>query len=234
MTKQTDFNMGRIIELADALTHERQSVFDRSIGVDENCLSPRKIIKVLMGGATNEDRAHLLACSTCLENVTHSAAVNLESGPHFVAQSLKKATGIQPQKVLFAQVKKERPLPAIIGLESHIFHITDPVAKDLTLTCDLVPAFDPELLRKLNVESLHVDGAIITKREPIVNWVDSNNDGKTDFLRITFKDARLARRVRDGIAHRQRVIDTIYLHGRFKDERREGFVGQASIEFLLP
>lgn len=231
-----NLDIGLVQEWAAALTPKRQSVFDRSIGVDEHCFSPRKIVRFLQGGVTGEDLPHLLGCLTCLENVSRLSTVTLESRPGVVAEALSEAIGLQPQDkdILPAKAQEVPPLlPAIIGLKSHIFDVAKPTATDLRLTCVLLPAFDRTLLGKINPESLRVDGAIIATRGTITKRSDINDDGKTDFLWISFQDGRLARRVRNGIMHHQRVIDTIRLHGRFEDDKRcKGFVGQARLEFL--
>jgi len=215
-----------------AVDRKIESPFDRPIGVDENCLSARRIVRLLKGGVIGEDLDHLLSCPTCLENIGKVANLKLEAEPSFVVNALRRAAGVQQEDIPASTTRaKPSPLPVVLGLYSRILSISNPKSKELTLTCAVIPCFEPALLRSINRESLQLDGAIIAS-DGSVDQIDITNDGTTDYLKISFENARLAPRVRDGVAHNQRVIDTIRLRGRLHGRERREFVGEASLEIM--
>src|SRR3990172_1726676 len=72
MGQDAQIDIARVVELGRALTHGRRphDVFDRPLGVDDDCLSSREIIKILRNGVADDDLRHLMECPTCLENVS--------------------------------------------------------------------------------------------------------------------------------------------------------------------
>jgi hypothetical protein len=204
-----------------------ESVFGRPLGRDEKCLSALQIVEILQGGAKGASLEHLLECQVCLENLTQLASVNLQSAPDFVSRALR-ASG----EVSLAEPRRtERPLAAILGLPDAL-RIDDAEAQNLVLSFTVIPAFKRELLRAIDARSLRLEGAVIAAAGTIEDRVDTNRDGQTDYLRVKFEHARLAPRVRQGVADRQNVIDTVRLYGVLGDEKREEFVGQGLLEFV--
>lgn len=227
----------RVLELATALSNREQGVFDQPLGVGDACLSPRQVLRVLMGGAVGEEWEHwehLRTCSACLRNVTEASGAALEPEPGFVTRMLSLADQqleAEPPAPRRPARSVRRPLPAIVGMESRIVPVRDPSAHDFHLACSLLPAFDRFLLRKIDPESIQVKGAIIARGE-IVEIVDIDKDGTPDLVSLRFSNARLSPRVRRGIEYHQRVVDTVQVLGSFKGEKNTGFAGQARLEFV--
>jgi hypothetical protein len=215
----------RILKLAATLTP--RNVFDQSIGIDENCFSPRKIVDLIRTGATGDDLFHLRNCPTCTENIVGYARVeqNLALGGF---------PTVGPQGVFAAFAKQvERPYPVVLGLHSRSFYIgNDPKTERILLICNLFPVINLGESGKVIQASLHVEGAIISKKGAIKSKSDITEDGKINCLEVSFTGGRLSHRVQDALVRGQRVIDTIRIHGCFKDGRREAFVGQAIVEFM--
>lgn len=253
MNKPLGDNLDRIVEIGKSIVQARElqraqmveptpgaegrppgagtaSEFDRPMGIGADCLSARKTVKILKRGVTEEDLKHLLSCPACRENVSRLECLNLEPDPEFVAQALKHVETPHERIAAHSLTKASSVLPAILGLESHVFPVVATNANDLILSFALLPGFDRELLSDIDPKSLRLDGAIVAKERSISD-VDINRDGKPDYVRVTFADGRLARRVRDGLAHHRRVIDDIRIRGSFQGGRHKGFVGNASLEF---
>ncbi len=91
----------------------------------------------------------------------------------------------------------------------------------------LTPGFD-----QIDVSSLRATGAIVSNGAPKVEYVDLNEDGNTDFIKLTFSDGHLAARVREAINGHQNVVDTVQINGIVSPKNKsKRLVGQASIEF---
>src|SRR5947209_16280634 len=78
-----------VLEIAEAIAADT-SIFDSSVGIDDNCFSAEKLVQVLHQGASGEDAAHIVSCSTCAENARGLQAVSLNSKRDFVAEALGK------------------------------------------------------------------------------------------------------------------------------------------------
>jgi hypothetical protein len=231
-----DLNIKRILELTTVLSP--QDVFNRPLGVDEDCFSATKIVSLVEKGVMGEDLSHLLSCVTCVENTLQYAKAEHNIEYANIAQHLRGAQAGGMLSALFNHLgirrHRREPAPAVLGLPNSIFCIEDAKTRQLSLMCNVLPAAEAKDWKGVIPESLYVDGAIIAKKGLIQEEIDLTNDGKIDCLRISFIDGRLARRVQDGIASDQRVVDAIQVHGRFRGEKNGEFIGQASVEFVSP
>ena len=216
-------DVGRILAIAQAIA-PNPSVFDASLGIDEGCLSAEKLVAVLHQGVRGEDAAHLMSCATCVENVRNFQTVVLKSERDFVGNALKKAAS--KGENLF----KEGFFPVVLAIPDKLISIQKEQEHGLVFTCGMFPlisGFD-----EIDVSSLRASGAIVSKAAPKVEFVDLNEDGTTDFIKLTFSDGHLAARVREAISGHQNVVDTVQINGIISPKKKsKRLVGQASIEF---
>jgi hypothetical protein len=241
---QAEFDVKRIQEIADALSRDHRPVFDRPLGGDDGCLSARHLVSGLQGGISSEQVDHLSRCPMCRENLARLGSISFESGRAFVMKALRKV-GEEGRRRTFVDVvtdflghssdigdlfRRPKPAPALLALEK-ILPVSDPFTADLTFTCDIIPAFEPNLLRKIRPESLRLAGAIVAKVIDVGNVVDLNKDGRPDFIHVTITGGKLAARVREALERGQHVVDTVRLTGKFEGGEVPGFLGQAQLEF---
>jgi len=234
----TGISLERVQEVAAALADERSreiSILDMSMGPDDKCLSPRRIIDILMGGATPSETEHLMQCRTCSETVRSLAVGNLQSSPGFIRAAIEKADGSDGARSNHRfPFPQSRILPAILCSQRDTFMISDPDSQNIEVQFDVIPVFDSAHLNRLDKRSLYLDGAIQTAALESAELLMTSSNSKV--LRIRFHNAKLARRVREGILYHKRVMDTVRLHGGFrgpysKGLYSKGFVAQANLEF---
>ncbi len=219
------------VEHSQTLTgaaHSEPSPLEAPIGVDQDCFSPERIVQILMMGASDDEVGHLSHCETCAEILGAMSQVSLESQPGFVDHALSQANGSVKTKTSSCPPAKPRPRAAFVALPARAIRVGRP----FRLSCELVPAFSRDLLNQVDDASVFLDGAVIVPENKVVIERLNNRDGKTDRLRITIEDGKLAPRVEAGVERGQRVIDTVRIHGRFKDESAGSFAAQASLEFF--
>src|ERR1700687_5759177 len=206
----------RVVELTEELAEEHVGVFDQSIGISEDCLSSQKFYDLLMGGATQEDREHLMSCLTCRENLALLSQVRLEPRPDFVAQALQHARYEAKAGVSMREpAETDLPVPAILGLQDRNVHVDPKSGRKFTLVFDVIPGFAADLLKYVDLDSFKVEGALQKPASVIVELVDVDRDNQPDSLRVKIDGATLAPRVLKSILNHQRVIDTVRLRGRF-------------------
>ena len=217
-------DVGRIVEIAEAIAPE-VSVFDASLGVDEKCLSAEKLVQLLHQGVHGEDAAHLMSCSTCAENVRNLQSVSLKSSRDFVGNALKKTASERVAPF------KEEFLPAILAIPDKMIGVaTEEARGSLAFTFGLFPVNSN--LDEIDVSSIQATGAIVSQGAPTVEFVDLNEDGRADFIRLTFAKGHLAARVQEAIRSHQNVVDTVRIDGNILREKgKKRLVGQARIEF---
>jgi hypothetical protein len=217
-------DVGRIVEIAEAIAPEA-SVFDASLGVDERCLSAEKLVQLLHQGVHGEDAAHLMGCSTCTENVRNLQSVSLKSSRDFVGDALKRK--VSERALPF----KEDSLPAILAIPDKMIGVATEEARDsLAFTFGLFPVNSN--LDEIDVSSIQATGAIVSQGTPTVEFVDLNEDGSADFIKVTFANGHLAARVQEAIISHQNVVDTVRIDGNvLRQKSKKQLVGQARIEF---
>jgi hypothetical protein len=222
----------RVVELTRELTSDCSGAFDQGIGVGEDCLSSQKFYDLLMGGANERDREHLMSCLTCRENLSLLSQVRLEPRPDFVVRALRQARN-DSNKAESTREPLETgfPIPAILARESSTVRVDPRSTKDLTLVFDVIPGFAAALLKDVDLTSFRVEGAVRKAASVKAVLVDVDDDNKPDSLRVTIDGATLAPRILKSILNHQRVIDTIRLRARFSDRGRREFAGQANLEF---
>ena len=239
-----DFDLERILDAARKLSRDQLSIFERPLGTGEECLSARQLVGYLQAGAPQEEIGHLVRCSVCRESLAGLAGVHLESGREFVVNALrivgqqntkrnilKKGLEIIKSIDIGEIFRGPRPLPAFIALKDTVLQVSDPLATDLTLSCDLIPTIGLNLLGKIKRDSLRVEGALLAKKIYVAEPIDLDQDGQPDLLRITFTGGHLASRVRKAIQQRQSVVDTICLKGQFEGLGKQSFLATARLEF---
>jgi hypothetical protein len=219
-----EIDVGRIVEIAEAIAPEA-SVFDASLGVDEKCLSAEKLVQLLHQGVHGEDAAHLMGCSTCAENVRNLQSVSLKSSRDFVGSALKKTASERVTPF------KEEFLPAILAIPEKMIGVaTEEARGSLAFTFGLFPVNSN--LDEIDVSSIQATGAIVSQGTPTVEFVDLNEDGKADFIKLTFAEGHLAARVQEAIRNHQNVVDTVRIDGNvLRQKGKKQLVGQARIEF---
>lgn len=223
-------NRDRILDLVNALGEKSESAFDRSIGKDERCLSPRRIVQVIQLGASADDLNHLKTCMFCRATLSRLEGKRLGPDPEFVSHAMKEAEE-KDSRVPGRRPRKEpQMLAVVLGSESPFVEVGEKPGKDLRLVLDLFPVFRAALLRRIVQDSLKVQGAFSASTGKIDESIDLDEDSTPDFLRISFASGQLAPRVLEAIRNHQRVIDTVEVRGRFKDSSQV-LVGRASIEF---
>jgi len=217
-------DVGRIVEIAEAIAPEA-SVFDASLGVDEKCLSAEKLVQLLHQGVHGEDAAHLMGCSTCAENVRNLQSVSLKSSRDFVGSALKKTASERVTPF------KEEFLPAILAIPEKMIGVaTEEARGSLAFTFGLFPVNSN--LDEIDVSSIQATGAIVSEGAPTFELVDLNEDGKADFIKLTFAEGHLAARVQEAIRNHQNVVDTVRIDGNvLRQKGKKQLVGQARIEF---
>jgi len=217
-------DVGRIVEIAEAIAPEA-SVFDASLGVDEKCLSAEKLVQLLHQGVHGEDAAHLMGCSTCAENVRNLQSVSLKSSRDFVGNALKKTATERVTPF------KEEFLPAILAIPEKMIGVaTEEARGSLAFTFGLFPVNSN--LDEIDVSSIQATGAIVSEGAPTFELVDLNEDGKADFIKLTFAEGHLAARVQEAIRNHQNVVDTVRIDGNvLRQKGKKQLVGQARIEF---
>lgn len=217
-------DVSRIVEIAESIAPE-VSVFDASLGVDDQCLSAEKLVQLLHQGVHGEDAAHLMSCSTCAENVRNLQSVSLKSGRDFVGNALKRKASERVAPF------KEEFLPAILAISENMIGVAAEEGRDsLAFTCGLFPLNSN--LDEIDVSSFQATGAIVSQGIPTVEFVDLNEDGRTDFIRLTFAKGHLATRVQEAIRSHQNVVDTVRIDGNILHQKgNKRLVGQARIEF---
>jgi hypothetical protein len=217
-------DVGRIVEIAEAIAPEA-SVFDASLGVDEKCLSAEKLVQLLHQGVHGEDAAHLMGCSTCAENVRNLQSVSLKSSKDFVGNALKKTASERVTPF------KEEFLPAILAIPEKMIGVaTEESRGSLAFTFGLFPVNSN--LDEIDVSSIQATGAIVSEGAPTFEFVDLNEDGKADFIKLTFAEGHLADRVQEAIRNHQNVVDTVRIDGNvLRQKGKKQLVGQARIEF---
>jgi hypothetical protein len=217
-------DVGRIVEIAEAIAPEA-SVFDASLGVDEKCLSAEKLVQLLHQGVHGEDAAHLMGCSTCAENVRNLQSVSLKSSRDFVGSALKKTASERVTPF------KEEFLPAILAIPEKMIGVaTEETRGSLAFTFGLFPVNSN--LDEIDISSIQATGAIVSEGAPTFEFVDLNEDGKADFIKLTFAEGHLAARVQEAIRNHQNVVDTVRIDGDvLRQKGKKQLVGQARIEF---
>jgi hypothetical protein len=74
--------------------------------------------------------------------------------------------------------------------------------------------------------------SMLSQGTPTVEFVDLNEDGKADFIRLTFAKGHLATRVQEAIRNHQNIVDTVRIDGNIlRQKGKKQLVGQARIEF---
>lgn len=217
-------DVGRIVEIAEAIAPQG-SVFDASLGVDESCLSAEKLVQLLHQGVHGEDAAHLMSCGTCAENVRNLQSVSLKSSRDFVGNALRRTVS---EKVA---AFKEEFLPAILAIPEKMIGVaTEEARGSLAFTFGLFPVNSN--LDEIDVSSIQATGAIVSQGAPTVEFVDLNEDGSADFIKLTFANGHLAARVQEAIRGHQNVVDTVRIDGNIlRQKGKKRLVGQARIEF---
>ena len=217
-------DVGRILEIAEAIA-PNVSVFEAPLGIDEGCLSAEKLVNLLHRGVRGKDATHLMACSTCAENVRNLRTVLLNSDRDFVGNALKKTVSKEGSPF------KEGFFPVILAIPEKMISVgADEEQGSLAFTCGLFPL--AASLDEIDLSSLQASGAIVCKSAPKVEFVDLDDDGSADFIKLTFPEGHLAPRVQEAMKGRQNVVDTVQVDGDiFAQEKKRRLVGQARIEF---
>ena len=242
MSKE-EFNLKRVYEVAKALYEgQRKSILDRSLGLGEHCLSAREFVTALKGGVLQETLQHLVSCDHCRDTLVCLAqphrkrdllteALQEVDGPGTRWESIRdRVEGVFAQFSGLA-LSRPSPVPALVGLHNAVIDVMDPF-KDLTFTCDFLPAVDRTLLTEISPDSLRLTGAIQAKKSvEKFELIDFTRDGRPDLLRVTFNKAYLAPRVRNGIRNGQAVLDKIELSGTVQTGGKITFLGHAHLEF---
>jgi hypothetical protein len=222
----------RVVELTQELTTEHVGAFDQGIGVSEDCLSSQKIYDLLMGGANQRDREHLMSCLTCRENLSLLSQVRLEPRPDFIVKTLEQARSESNRKVAKHQpMETGFPIPAILARETRTVRVDPRSTNQLTIVFDVIPGFAAALLKDVDLLSFKVEGALRKPTSVTVELVDVDDDNEPDSLRVRIDGAMLAPRVLKSLLNHQRVIDTVRLRARFLQGKRREFAGQANLEF---
>jgi hypothetical protein len=222
----------RVVGLTEALAQNRPGAFDQGIGVSEDCLSSQKFYELLMGGATQEDRKHLMSCFTCRENLALLSQVRLQSRPDFIAQVLENARNKARQGVTVRELADTRlPAPAILACEDSNVGVDPKSKKKIKIVFDLIPGFPADLLKDVDLNSFKIEGALQKPTSLTAELVDFDRDERPDSVRVEIGGASLAPSVLKSILNHQRVIDTVRLRGRFSKGPRRGFAAQANLQF---
>jgi hypothetical protein len=220
-------------ELSGTEPRAEESVFDRSLGVDEGCLSARDLLTLLYDGAGPRELAHLITCQTCLENLRVIGGVRLESEPDFVRRAYANATSDQADAAILRRHRESRgPVTAVLGRESLEVSVPASLEHHLGLEITMVPAFPRTWLEGIDVESLRMDGALVSTQVEIKERVGVDKGGAADYVRLLVVDGVLDRGARDRIAHHDRVNDVVRLHGLFKDRQLPPFTAQMRVELV--
>jgi len=219
-----EIDVNRVLKLAESIAPDEVSVFDASLGIDDRCLSAEKLVQVLNRGVHGEDASHLMGCSTCVENVRNLQTVPLKSSRDFVGNALK---GTASERVT---PFKDEFFPVILAVPSEMITVAEEEPGYSGFTCGLIPV--SSYLNEIDVSSIHASGAIVSEGAPTVEYVDLNEDGSTDFIKLTFPKGHLATRVREAIRSHQNVVDTVRIDGSIlRHKAKKHLVGQARIEF---
>ncbi len=217
-------DVGRIAEIAEAIAPE-VSVFDASLGIDDRCLSAEKLVQLLHQGVHGEDAAHLMSCSTCAENVRNLQSVSSKSSRDFVGNALRRTVAERVDPF------KEEFLPVVLAIPEKIIGVATEEGQDsLVFTCGLFPV--DSNLEEIDVSTIQATGAIVSQGTPTVEYVDLNEDGSADFIKLTFARGHLATRMQEAIRSHQNVVDTVRIDGNIlRQKGKKRLVGQAHIEF---
>jgi hypothetical protein len=217
-------DVGRIAEIAGTIAPE-VSVFGASLGIDEKCLSAEKLVQVLHQGVLGEDAAHLMSCSTCAENVRNLQSVSSKPNRDFVGNALRKTVS---EKV---PPFKDEFLPVIVAIPEKMIGVaTEEGSDSLGFICGLFPLSSN--LDEIDVSSFQASGAIVSQGAPAVEFIDLNEDGRADFIKLTFAKGHLAARVQEAIRSHQNVVDTVQIDANILPQKgKKRLVGQARVEF---
>ena len=165
-----------------------KSVLDRSLGLDERCLSARALITVLYNGATGDAFSHLTGCATCSENLYNLASVPLESAANFVEAAYAAAMAGE------RSVGASEPVREGTKVVAGILHAADKVVpvvagaeREVTLRFDLIPAFPRSWLKAIDPGSLRIEGAL-TSDKVVATAVDTGVDGTPSYLSIAVSE----------------------------------------------
>jgi hypothetical protein len=166
-----------------------------------------------------------MSCGTCAENVRNLQSVSLKSSRDFVGNALRKTVS---EKVA---PFKEEFLPAILAIPEKMIGVaTEEARGSLAFTFGLFPVNSN--LDEIDVSSIQATGAIVSQGTPTVEFVDLNEDGRADFIKLTFANGHLAARVQEAIRSHQNVVDTVRIDGSvLRQKGKKQLVGQARIEF---
>lgn len=219
-----EIDVGRILEIAEAIAPET-SVFDTSLGIDDACLSAEKQVQVLHQGVHGEDAAHLMGCATCAENVRNLQSVSFKSNRDFVGNALKRTVSENVNPF------KEEFFPVVLAFPEKMMGVTEEEGRgSLAFTCSIFPVSSN--LDEIDVSSIQTSGAIVSEGIPTAEFIDLNENGSIDFVRLTFPKGHLADRVQQAIGRNQNVVDTVRIDGNFfRQKAKKRLVGQARIEF---
>jgi hypothetical protein len=149
----------------------------------------------------------------------------LKSSRDFVGDALKRK--VSERALPF----KEDFLPAILAIPDKMIGVAAEEARDsLAFTFGLSPVNSN--LDEIDVSSIRATGAIVSPGTPTVEFVDVNEDGSADFIKVTFANGHLAARVQEAIRSHQNVVDTVRIDGNvLRQKSKKQLVGQARIEF---
>lgn len=220
-----EVNTGRILEIFAAIA-PKPSVFEAPLGIDDQCLSAEDLVSILYQGVRGTRATHLMSCSTCAENVRNLQSVLSQSKKDFVGRALNKEVSEEGDDLF-----KEGFLPVILAIPDKTIGVaTEPEHAPFVFTCGMFPlasGFD-----EIDGSSLQASGAILTKGTPEIEYVDLNEDGKADFIKLTFAEGQLAARVREAVSRHQNVVDTVQIEGvTFPQKTKKRIVGLARVEF---
>src|ERR1700738_4001288 len=222
------YDTGEIVSLVRILNEVRQSALDRSIGVDDECFSCRRIVECVKQGLIDTRIDHVLSCTTCQENILLFTQTKSNSTADFVSQALKKA-GVALEPRSSSDVSAPNKMPAVIlGLRGSICYVEDPMAESFSFSCVLIPV----LSEGLSIGSLALSGAINSTDACIEEQLETDPDSAARCLKIPFKGVKIADRFKREIVRHKAVIDTIHISFSSVNEEFPQFSTKASMEFV--
>ena len=201
-------------------------LFGRPLGPYDSCFSTNQIVRMFESGARPDELQHMFTCSACNDLVSRSSRLGrmLE-----VEDSPTQGEGLgKTIRELFLRDKASPPpnISVVLGLADPVLEVRDP-GRAVSMTIELLPCVEPQVM-SLDVSTLRLAGAATSKSATL----EPGDLGTGRMHRVTFREARLSKAVRQSLSRHNRVADQISVSGVLRGATEEMFLGKAKIEFV--
>lgn len=229
VTKTNDLplsNADQVVKFASAIApHEPESVIQRALGVGPECFSAEDLVEALYEGVTDKNATHLKACKTCAENMGAFVSTMVGEQKDVVSAALR---GVQSESKKAPRFLPD-VVPAIIAMHNNVINVLRKHAAP-AIVCEVIPV-GLESFSSIDASSIKATGALVSTDAPKAELIDSNNDGKPDFVRLSFSGLGLGKSIASAISKNQSVVDTVQITGTLSGGAQTSrFAGQMQVE----